>query len=338
MNIALICGFDSLGDHLVNIKALYALKMLYPNDTISFITKKAFARVFENIAFIDEIYFIDDLTDNDEGGGALNLQKLNIDILLLGRSYKDDFIIKAAKNTTTKLIISPTHPKTFFDKQIQSFFYLQGHKCLESYKLLKGVRAINKKHYDTHIRGIDFLKARLQTLGENKAFVDNFCEKYQLKSYRKVVGINPFGFSNPNFKFEIKDWVQLGKILAKTYPEVFFVMMNYQANAYQYEDLEQENLKAFVNNDDLLNLVEMTSRLDLLISVDTSNVHIADNLNKPILEVIKRRKISFEWCGGSYGNECELIKLPNGWKKKYEKYKNVFYQKAIKRVARLLKE
>ena len=336
MNIALICAFDSLGDHLVNIKALYALKMLYPNDRVLFIIKKHFARAFETCAFIDEIHFIDDLIAM--GGGLLNLQKLDIDILLLGRSYKDDFIIKAAKNALAKRIIAPFHLKTFFDKQVQSFFYLQGHKCLESYKLLKAVRAINKKHYDAHISDIDFLKAHLQTLGENKAFVDEFCQKHKFKSYKKVIGLNPFGFSNPNFKFEIKDWVGLGEILAKIYPEALFVMMNYEANSYHYEPFTQDNLKAFVNNDDLLNLVEFTSRLNLLISVDTGNVHIADNLNKPILEVIKRRKISFQWCGGSYGNECESVKLPNGWKKHYERHKNKFYTKAIRRVDRLLRE
>lgn len=271
------------------------------------------------------------------GGGDLDLQGLNIDILLLGRSYKDKFIIKAAKNANIKRIISPFHSKTFFDGQIQSFLYLQIHKCLESYKLLRAVRAVDKKHYDANIDKIDFSKARLQTLSENKAFVDEFCKKHKLNSYKKVVGLNPFGFSNPNFKFEIKEWEKLGEILAQTYPKIAFVMMNYKANSYHYKLFAQENLKAFVNDDDLLNLVEFTSRLDLLISVDTGNVHIADNLNKPILEVIKRRKISFEWCGGSYGNECELVKLPNGWKKHYEKHKNAFFQKAIKQVARLEK-
>ena len=68
MKIALICNFTSLGDNIINIKALYALKMLYPNGTVSFITKKAFARVFENLAFIDELAFIDDLTNGGGGG------------------------------------------------------------------------------------------------------------------------------------------------------------------------------------------------------------------------------------------------------------------------------
>ena len=113
--------------------------------------------------------------------------------------------------------------------------------------------------------------------------------------------------------------------------------MNFKGSGYEFAPFSEENIKVFTNDDDLLNLVEFTSRLDLLISVDTGNVHIADNLNKPILEVIKRRKISFEWCGGSYGNECEIVKLPNGWKKHYEKHKNAFFQKAIKQVARLAK-
>ena len=54
--------------------------------------------------------------------------------------------------------------------------------------------------------------------------------------------------------------------------------MNYEGNPIEIEGLSEINSGVFVNNKDLLNLVELIGRLDLLLSVDTSNVHIADNL------------------------------------------------------------
>lgn len=71
--IALICGVNSLGDTVVNIPALYALKTLYPNDSIYFILMKKFKALFENFAFIDKLVFIDDIAD--EGGGDFKFRK-----------------------------------------------------------------------------------------------------------------------------------------------------------------------------------------------------------------------------------------------------------------------
>ena len=111
------------------------------------------------------------------GGGGLAA----LDILLLGRSYKQSHIINAAKVAKIKLIISPFWLKTLFDKQISSFFYLQTHKCLENYKILKAVRSIDKRHFDENFKKIDFSKARLLTKAKNKAFVDEFLAKCGLK-------------------------------------------------------------------------------------------------------------------------------------------------------------
>ncbi|TQR61211.1 hypothetical protein [Campylobacter troglodytis] len=281
------------------------------------------------------------------GGGLVAL-----DILLLGRSYKQLHIINAAKVAKIKLIISPFWLKTLFDKQIQSFFYLQTHKCLENYKILKAVRSIDKRHFDENFKKIDFSKARLLTKAKNKAFVDEFLAKCGLKKclqggdfsqengkkgYQKLVGINAFGISNPNFKFALKEWVELAKMLANAYPQVLFVMMNFKGSGYEFAPFEAKNIKVFVNDEDLLNLVEFTSRLDLLIIVDTGNVHIADVFQVPILELIKRAKVSFQWCGGAWGNECECVTLPKGFKKRYDFYKNRFFDRANYLVASLLR-
>lgn len=66
------------------------------------------------------------------------------------------------------------------------------------------------------------------------------------------------------------------------------------------EEFGRENIAIFVNNSDLLNLVAMTKRLNLLISVDTGNVHIADNLQIPTLGLYTQEMFR-RWRGGSYG-------------------------------------
>ena len=62
------------------------------------------------------------------------------------------------------------------------------------------------------------------------------------------------------------------------------------------------NVAIFKNNADLLNLVAMSAKLNALISVDTGNIHIADNLQIPTLGIYTR-KMARRWRGGTYGGE-----------------------------------
>lgn len=64
------------------------------------------------------------------------------------------------------------------------------------------------------------------------------------------------------------------------------------------------NVVMFINNDDLLNLIALTNALSALISVDTGNVHIADNLCVPTIGLYKRSMFK-RWRGGSYGGAFE---------------------------------
>ena len=198
---------------------------------------------------------------------------------------------------------------------------------------LRLVRALNKKHYDKNIQKIPLSKAKIITKiitsRENKVFVDLKMQKLGANSYDKIIGISPFGKSASkwNANFSIEEWVEITKFLAKKYQNYFFVLMNYEGNPIEIEGLSEINSGVFINNKDLLNLVELIGRLDLLLSVDTSNVHIADNLQIPTLEIIRQSEAK-KWGGGSYGGVCEQIILPKEWKSNSKYYQNLFIQKS----------
>ena len=105
--------------------------------------------------------------------------------------------------------------------------------------------------------------------------------------------------------------------------------MNFRGSGYEFEPFIEENIKVFVNNDDLLNLVELTSRVNLCISLSTGNIHIADNLGIDTLGFFAYTD-EFLFSCGNYGGNFEVLYLPKDWKKDYESYKNAFYQKAQK--------
>ena len=113
--------------------------------------------------------------------------------------------------------------------------------------------------------------------------------------------------------------------------------MNYKGSGYEFKPFSEPNIKVFVNDDDLLNLAEFTRRLDLLLSVDTGNTHLADNLGISVLETILAKSVH-QWAGGAYSNECELVIFPNNWQKRYELYKQAYFNKAKAWVKRLLQD
>ncbi|WP_162550418.1 glycosyltransferase family 9 protein [Helicobacter apodemus] len=92
-------------------------------------------------------------------------------------------------------------------------------------------------------------------------------------------------------------------------------------------EFSQGNVKTFKNNEDLLNLVEFISRLDCLLSPDTGNVHIADYLRIPTLEIV-RESAKRRWQGGGWGGVCECVVLPKGWYEDEEGFAKIFLQRA----------
>ena len=130
---------------------------------------------------------------------------------------------------------------------------------------------------------------------KHKVRIDEFFAPY--KHYKCVVGVNPFG--NTAYKFAPQDFAMLAKNLAQKYPNVLFIVMSFSTNLICFKPFDEPNIAIWENDDEIMNLVELTSRLNLLISPDTGNVHIADIFEVPILQTMKAN-LALKWGGGSF--------------------------------------
>lgn len=115
----------------------------------------------------------------------------------------------------------------------------------------------------------------------------------------KIIGINFFGASGIRY-LSVESWRKIITHLARNFRHYYFVIMT--SPTRKIDDFHLENVFVFENNSDLLNLVAMTKRLNLLISVDTGNVHIADNLQIPTLGLYTKKMFK-RWRGGTYGGK-----------------------------------
>lgn len=317
-----VIGFDrmfpAMGDTLLSIRGLYALRKLYPEARIVLFANRNSANLFRNMPFIDKIVKVNDAGTSDGLLEALNSE--NLDVLVLTRRTSER--IRIAKQSNAKMIISRLHAHTLFSPRVKNPLFFRSRNHHESWQCLNLVRMIDKAHFDRNIGKIDFREARLITSDENKKKIDAFLEGAGAKNYKKLVGINGFTGHQNAENFSLEDWIKLGENLAKKFPDVLFMFSNFQGNPRQFGAFDAPNIRVFVNDSDLLNLTEFISRLDLLISVDTGNVHLADNLRVPTLELLKERS-RIQWCGGVYGGDFEAVYVPMG-KKFKDEYSKIF--------------
>ena len=158
------------------------------------------------------------------------------------------------------------------------------------------------------------------------------------RSVQIVRHINPKHFDENIANLNVRDFrIQtLPKHKARKYPNVLFIVMSFSANLICFKPFDEPNIAIWENDDEIMNLVELTSRLNLLISPDTGNVHIADIFEVPILQTMKAN-LALKWGGGSYGNECQMLILKDSWIYDYAKLKARFYAMADEMVEQLLR-
>ena len=335
--IAVYGAHGSIGDEVMALRVLFSIKFLYPNSHLTFLANSSMPfSLFKNIQFIDRIF-------NVQKDSSAFLEEFDVLLFVFKHDMEDRIqIARKFKVTKTLMLFSQYLLKIKGFSYLFDSAYTRGGEIIriinpywkqDKNRVILGalrlVRALNKKHYDKNIQKIPLSKAKIITSRENKVFVDLKMQKLGANSYDKIIGISPFGKSSSrgNANFSIEEWVEITKFLAKKYQNYFFVLMNYEGNPIEIEGLSEINSGIFVNNKDLLNLVELIGRLDLLLSVDTSNVHIADNLQIPTLEIIRQSEAK-KWGGGSYGGVCEQIILPKEWKSNSQYYQNLFIQKS----------
>lgn len=287
----LFCRAIALGDNVVALKAMFMLKAMYPKSTLIVATNALGENLYRHLPFIDSI--ITDLSQN----------RHKIDYLIITHRTKAN--ITLAKQTNARKIITKAHLHTLFSPRFINDFQFSTKRFYESWNLLRLLRLIDKNHFERTLQTIDFSGAKLRYVAENEKFIDDFLESNKLKIANgggqqqdsKLIGINFFGSGGVKY-LSLPAWRRIIMQLADNFKHYRFIVLCPPNQAI--EEFGCENIAIFVNNSDLLNLVAMTKRLNLLISVDTGNVHIADNLQIPTLGLYTQEMFR-RWRGGSYG-------------------------------------
>lgn len=155
----------AIGDNVVAIKAIYALKCLYPSATIIVATNNIGARLFAKLPFIDTLINI------DADSSAMSAIK-RIDYFIITHRAAQN--IALAKSTDAQKIVLRAHLHSLHSPRFINDWIFSTQSHPESANLLRLVRLVNKRVFDSGIGSVDFSKAKLRWTRENSNFVDEF--------------------------------------------------------------------------------------------------------------------------------------------------------------------
>ncbi|RDU71848.1 glycosyltransferase family 9 protein [Helicobacter brantae] len=266
---------SKIGDSVVALPAIYGIKTLYPKCKLYIFCNPITQNLYSPFEWIDEIILIDENL-------IPTLNSLHLDFLFSSNSDKNT--ITYLKTSNAKKLVTYLKPYNLFDFRVKTLFANLITKPQSIKKTLidlvwlirpKGAR--QKPSIST---------PKLQTFPKNTQTITSFLSNLQIKG-KKIIMINPFGYA-AKVNLALSEYATLTQKLIEDF---FIIIPTFGSKdeevrgVFPQELLTHQNFCIFHNDDDLLNLVELTSKVNLLISPSTGNIHIADNLGIPSIGI-----------------------------------------------------
>ncbi|BCZ19243.1 hypothetical protein NHP190012_08850 [Helicobacter sp. NHP19-012] len=262
---------------------MVAIKALYPSCKLVVYTNTIGKELYAGYDFIDTLVDMDTLS-KEAIQASINSWHFDYFILTQANRWR----CKLVNATNAKVVLSLLSLGSIFKPRFRTLFISRNFSPTAQYaRMLRLVREIDPKYFDSHFKGIDFTATRLKTLAKHKEKIDAFLAPYG--AFSKLVCLNPFSRTCTH-NLSLQGWLKLTQKLASLYPQILFILPTYQGNPTPLDFTPtQPNVVVFSNDRDLFNMVELISRLWLLISPSTGNAHIANNLKIPLLGLFSKR-------------------------------------------------
>lgn len=325
-----------IGDSIIALDSLYAIKALYPNAFLVVYTGDIGVRIFSKFDFIDEIVNIQNLS-KEQIIKALDSKEFDYLILtqpnrrhtsiasasnakviisyamwhnIFRRFWGNIFSTKIFSKIFCKILGEKIFIKVFYKRGFRQFkrvFYSVAFGSTPNYKrLLSLVREIDAPHYDSS--KIDFTPARFPPSPTHIEFVK---QNLKIPKGYKIL-INPYSNSSP-ISLTPQGYATLATTLAKALPQAQIIISSFEGAPklpLKSDSLnskgEAKNIHIFKNNHDLGNLIELVRSVDLLISPSTGTIHIADNLGIKIIGLYSKRDMRL-WLGKNMDKSSIIV-------------------------------
>jgi len=286
----LFLRYDRIGDMIITTPVFRELKQAYPQIKISVLASKTNQEVLINNPYIEKVItnyknsFFADLPS------LINLRRQNFDLCFeFDHSVIPHSIIRLRVIKPKKIISIKKTGRYGINGDDLSLYDIYTEKFEKSHfrdiwlGLLKPLNINSKSNtYDLFLDNIDMDKAQ--------KFVKKYSDKF-------LIGINLEGaVKGKKIKFH-----QLCKICKGIYNNdnnIQIIILcspnNFQRVSKKVQEIGLHYVVMSYKTEKILNVAALISELDLIITPDTSIVHIASTFNKPLVSIHENNRESYE--------------------------------------------
>ena len=267
----LIIRLSSFGDVAMTVPIVSTLRLNYPKLKITILVPEHFAPLFNQIPHLNFLYF---KQTNKSFIGLLKLsRKIN--------RIKPDFIIDLHNVLRTKLLVF--FLKSFKKNKLKYYKLNKGRK--EKKDLIKGIKKEQLKSMHQRYADVFFHISINLDLKEFKFYHKlniNF-KKYDFDSEKKLLGIAPFAKHRCK-EYSTKNILKLIDLISQ---EINILIFGDKNNTTKIKSIIKGKSNVFDASSGftLEEEMEIISNLDLMISMDSANGHIASLFGVKVLTV-----------------------------------------------------
>lgn len=284
MKKILVLRFSAMGDVVLIVPVLRSLVAAHQNIQVTVVTRPRFASFFQGIERV--VVFEADV--DEKFAGFFGVRQL-FRALFLTRDF--DVIIDLHDHIRTIVL---RNLFKFFGKPV--FFLDKGRKEKKAFsrkekkvtKPLPHTVERYQKVFEKAGYSFPLLKPPyLIPTDESKKLVEGWFVKKGLNKNEKWIGIAPFAVHKSKI-WPVANYPKVMDALIKNGPVKFFLYGGGDEEIKYFEDLQQlfpDNAVIVAGRLKLPQEITLMTHLDLMVCVDSSNMHLATMVNTPVLSI-----------------------------------------------------
>lgn len=300
MSKILIIRFSAFGDVAISVPVIRNFTKKYPEKEIIYLTKKQFVPLFSEIENIE--FYTPDLKNYK---GFFGLYKLFKEIK---NSYEIDCVLDIHNVLRTKIL--------------RFFFNLSQKKTYKINKARREKRKLTRKR-NKELNQLKHSGERYYEVFQKAGYEFQFDEKYEIKERKidekvkesidlkeKNIGIAPFALhKQKTYPFEKMEEV-IKLLQAENIRIIIFGGGEKEKELAAELEKNYTNVFSIIGKYNLETELDIISKLDLMLTMDSSNMHLAAILGTKILSIWGATHPFLGFYPFSQNNEINFIQIP----------------------------
>jgi len=273
----LIFKISSLGDVVLSVPSIRALRRRFPRSVIKVMVDIHFREIFDNCPYIDEIITCD-LKGRDRG-----LRFLSLAAKLRAEDFDISVDLQNSRKSHLLSFLASIQERYWYDNGKFSFFLNRKISLPE-----KAMNPVDHQAYVLGLLGVTNLESYLELWpsAESDEWADGFIQNSWLKKDQKIVGIS----ISASRRWESKNWpisemAELSDILAKEIGARVIILGLDEDVEKAEEFCRKTSAKPIdaVGKTNISQLISLIKRCDILLTGDSASTHIAGATETPFV-------------------------------------------------------